>query len=314
LPLRETGRKGSTQAEVILRASASENAMKEIYRKQQDRSMRVVVFFSGGASSLQAMLKDPNRDGLYEIVAAFTNVDECGGIEIARHSNIPVLCRNFWSFCRDKGIDPRDLQQRSAYYEMVVSDLASYEPDLVCLSGFTGPGSIIVDPFLTEYENRILNVHPADLSILAPQDDLTGPRKLYVGGLLPEHVAALVAENALERRYKGEDAVYDAVVSGESYTRSSVHIASRDFDEGPLLVQSRQFPVRTEWVQRKIQQRNFRAIRRYADELQETMKVEGDGPAYLKTLELVSLGNVAVEGNTIFLNGDKLPYRGLGLD
>lgn len=276
--------------------------------------MRVAVFFSGGASSMQAMLKDPNHESLYEIVVGFTNKAECAGIEIAKNVGIPVLRKEFIKFCREKGIDPKDLQQRAAYYEAVLEDLQPYKPDLVCLSGFTGPGSIVVEPLLTEYADRILNVHPADLAILASKQGAEfGVRRLYAGNLRPEQVAILTAENNLERRYKGEDAVYDAVVSAEHYTRSSVHIARKEFDEGPIIVQSKKFPVPRKWVDRKIGQRDFRAIRKYADELQEKMKWEGDGPAFLKTLELASLGKVEIEGNTVYLEGEAFPYRGLGL-
>lgn len=289
--------------------------MSQIYNKQETRKMRVAVFFSGGASSMQAMLKDPNHGVLYEIAAAFTNKDDCPGVGIAREAGIPLVRRNFRKFCEEKGIDSRDLQQRSTYYEAVIRDLAPYSPDIVCLSGFTGAGSIIVDPFLSEYADRILNVHPADLAILASRECAgCSVRRLYAGNLPSEQVQFLMADNRLERKYKGEDAVYDAVISGEEYTRSSVHIAREEFDEGPLLVQSKKFPAKKEWIEEKIRQRNFRPIRKYADELQETMKWHGDGPAYLKALQLISQGKVAVEESTVYVEGEKLPYRGLTPD
>lgn len=289
--------------------------MKPIYQKEKGSKMNVAVFFSGGASSMQAMLKDPNHGVLYEVVVGFANREECAGIEVAGAAGIPVVRRDFRRFCEERGIDPKNHGQRARYYEEVIAELEPYAVDLVCLSGFTGPGSIIVEPFLTEYADRILNVHPADLSILASKGGTESDvRRLYAGDLSPEQVALVVAKNNLERRYKGEDAVYDAVISGESYTRSSVHIAREEFDEGPLLVQSKRFPVRKEWVERKIREKNFRAVRKYADELQEAMKWEGDGPAYLKALGLVSEGRLAVEGNTIYVDGQALPYGGLGLD
>ena len=277
--------------------------------------MRAAVFFSGGASSMQAMLKDPNHGKLYEIAAAFTNKDECAGIQIAQKAGIPVVRREFKKFCEERRIDPKDLQKRAVFYEAVVKDLEPFKPDLICLSGYTGPGSIIVEPLLGAYSDRILNVHPADLAILASKEGAERQvRRLYAGGLSPDQVVLLVAENNLERRYKGEDAVCDAVISGEEYTRSSVHIARQEFDEGPLLVQSKKFPVKRDWVEKKLEQRNFRPIRQYADELQETMKWEGDGPAYLKALELASQGKIAVQGSTVFLDANPLPYSGLQLD
>lgn len=288
--------------------------MSTIYRNEEGRKMRVAVFFSGGASSMQAMLKDPNHGGLYEIVAGFTNKEDCAGVSIAREAGIPVVQRNFKKFCQQKGIDPKDFGQRAVYYEAVIEDLKPYEPDVICLSGFTGPGSIIVEPLLTEYADRTLNVHPADLAVLASKEDADfNVERLYAGNLSTDQANMLVADNNLERRYKGEDAVYDAVISGEEYTRSSVHIARKEFDEGPLLVQSKKFPVKKDWVRRRAHQKNFRSIRKYADELQETMKWEGDGPAYLKALELISQGKIAIEGNSVSVEGEVLPYGGLGL-
>jgi len=289
--------------------------MKLIYEKQPKRTMRVAVFFSGSASSMQAMLNDPNHGALYKVVVGFTNKDECAGISVAGDAGIPVIRRSFKTFCQEKGIDPKDFAQRPVYYEAVVQDLEAYKPDLICLSGFTGPGSIIVDPLLSEYADRILNVHPADLAMLASKESHSFPiSRLYAGNLSPSQVATLASDNSLERRYKGEDAVYDAIISGEECTRSSVHIARREFDEGPVLVQSKRFPVRTEWVRGKVHEKNFRAIRQYADQLQETMKWEGDGPAYLKALELISSGRIAVDGEKVLLDGEPLSYAGLRLD
>lgn len=289
--------------------------MNLIYKEQPKRPMRVAVFFSGSASSMQAMLKDPNHGAPYKVVVAFTNKDECAGISIAEDAGIPVIRRNFKSFCQEKGIDAKDFAQRPVYYEAVLRDLETHNPDLICLSGFTGPGSIIVDPLLTEYADRILNVHPADLAILASRESHPFPiPRLYAGNLSSPQVAILISDNCLERRYKGEDAVYDAIISAEKYTRSSVHIARKEFDEGPLLLQSKQFPVRTEWVRAKVHEKNFRAVRQYADQLQETMKWEGDGPAYLKALELISSGRIAIDGEKVLLDGQPLPYAGLGLD
>lgn len=289
--------------------------MKLIYQKQPKRLMRAAVFFSGSASSMQAMLKDPNHGSLYKVVAGFTNKDDCAGIRLAENAGVPVIRRNFKTFCQEKGIDPKDFAQRAVYYKAVVQDLETHEPDIICLSGFTGPGSIIVDPLLTEYADRILNVHPADLAILASRESRPfAISHLYAGNLSPQQAAVLISDNCLERRYKGEDAVYDAIISGEEHARSSVHIARKEFDEGPLLVQSKRFAIRTEWVQGKVHDRNFRAIRQYADQLQETMKWEGDGPAYLKALELISSGRIAIDGEKVFLDGQPLPYAGLGLD
>lgn len=157
-----------------------------------------------------------------------------------------------------------------------------------------------------EYRNRILNVHPAPLELLS------GPRvdRLDVSGLPPRQVTILAESNRLARKLTGGDAVYDAVAGGEASTRSTIHIVTRDVDQGPILVQSRQFAIDPE--ARHMPEENLRS---YADDLQERMKREGDGPAYLKALELIAKGRLSVDEETVFLDGNyELPYCGFRLD
>ena len=60
--------------------------------------------------------------------------------------------------------------------------------------------------------------------------------------------------------------------------------------------------------------RNFRPLRQKADAVQEQMKWECDGPAFIKGLELAADGRLAIEGNTVLLDGKPLPYKGFQLN
>jgi phosphoribosylglycinamide formyltransferase-1 len=87
---------------------------------------------------------------------------------------------------------------RAAYGERLVKVLRSHGVDLVAMAGF---GTVV--PVLTDaFPGRVLNTHPA---------------------LLPA--------------FKGWHAVRDALAAGVTVTGMTVHIATAEVDEGPILAQ-----------------------------------------------------------------------------
>ncbi len=269
------------------------------------KPMKVAVFFSGGASSFKAMLDDPNYGKLYDVVVGVTNKEDPSGKKLFTDNKIPVIYHplNFKSF---------DVESAKPMYEEVLETISEFSPDLIAMSGFM---RILTYPVIEqgsekgEYTGRALNVHPADLSILSGRD----VKRLYAGQLDWAHAIGLAKKNNLRPKYKGEDAVYDAIISGEDKTRSTVHIATEIFDEGPIVVQSKPFMI-DEKVQRWIKNRNFRPVRDYADNLQEKMKVEGDGPAYVKVMEMTASGDLSLTDGQLFYRGNPLTYHGFRLD
>jgi phosphoribosylglycinamide formyltransferase 1 len=87
---------------------------------------------------------------------------------------------------------------RTAYTERVVDVLKKHEVELVVMAGF---GTIIPDA-VAAFPDRMLNTHPA---------------------LLPA--------------FKGWHAVRDALAAGVKVTGCTVHIATEEVDEGPILAQ-----------------------------------------------------------------------------
>ena len=88
---------------------------------------------------------------------------------------------------------------RDAYAARVVEVLDAHEIDLVAMAGF---GTILSAPAHERYGGRILNTHPA---------------------LLPS--------------FKGWHAVRDALDFGVKVTGCTVHVATLEVDEGPILAQ-----------------------------------------------------------------------------
>ena len=88
---------------------------------------------------------------------------------------------------------------RDAYTAELVAVLAGIEPDLIVMAGF---GTILGAPMYAAHAGRVLNTHPA---------------------LLPS--------------FKGWHAVRDALAAGVKVTGCTVHVATLEVDDGPILAQ-----------------------------------------------------------------------------
>jgi len=282
--------------------------MEFVYKSGNASSlMKVGFFFSGGASSLKAAYQSELHGKKYQIVFAFTDKPQASGIKFCKEVGLPVIVLDYKQFCQQKGLNPKNLKDRPFYFEQVLKQIEPFKADIIGLSGFM---LIVTDPLLSAYKYRIFNIHPFRLDIL------TGPQveRLDVGDLMPEEVEKLTQLNQLQRKYKGEDAVYDGMIAGEPYAQSSLHFATALFDEGPILVMSKKIYFDQEWVKRCLKMRNFRPLRKRADDIQEQMKWECDGPAFVKGLELAAESRLAIEGSTVLLDGKPLPYKGFQLN
>jgi phosphoribosylglycinamide formyltransferase-1 len=89
---------------------------------------------------------------------------------------------------------------RDAYTARVVTTLAGYEVELIAMAGY---GTVLGRAIHDAYPGRILNTHPA---------------------LLPA--------------FKGWHAVAEALAAGVSETGCTVHLATLEVDDGPILAQA----------------------------------------------------------------------------
>jgi len=186
---------------------------RETMRKNK-KTLRVVVLFSGGASSLKYLLEhDPNCGKKYKIVGAFTDTHDAPGASLVKQADIELECLDIRDYFRARNARLNNPEVRKTYFAEVSRKIQRFQADLLILCGFM---RIVVEPLLGEYRNRILNVHPADLT--------------------------LVDENR-KRKYIGSDAVSGAISAGEKFTRSTIHFVTEDVDGGPIVTISDPLPV-----------------------------------------------------------------------
>jgi phosphoribosylglycinamide formyltransferase-1 len=151
--------------------------------------IRVVVLASGSGTLLQAVLDAAKRPGFpVEVAAVGADRDGIEALARAERGGVP----HFVVRLRDHG-------DRTAWDEALTEAVAAYRPDLVVSAGFM---KILGAHFLTRFENRVINTHPA---------------------LLPA--------------FPGMHAVADALELGVKVTGSTVHFADAGVDTGPIIAQ-----------------------------------------------------------------------------
>lgn len=172
-----------------------------IYEPRKDGKMRIMVLFSGGASAVPFMV---GGEG-YEVVGAISSDKNASGIKRFEKLGISVEVADIRDFYGSKPIT--DMKVREAYDEKLISIIEGrkWKPDIIACSGYM---YILTKKFLRRF--RVLNVHPADLTIRE-------------GG---------------RRKYTGAHAVEDQMRAGEKVTRSTVHMMDEEPDHGPVLVVS----------------------------------------------------------------------------
>jgi folate-dependent phosphoribosylglycinamide formyltransferase PurN len=251
--------------------------------------MRVAGLMSGSGTNLVKVIERSleGKGADYEVVVIVTDTPESRAEEISDKYGIPMVCSDIKAFYRSKGHETRkDISLRPEYDAKIVEELKPFNVDLIVLAGYM---SIITEPLLDEFDARLINVHPADLSI--------------------------VKEG--RRIFTGAHAVRDSILYGCRELRSSTHIVRREVDCGEILLISDPVPVHLpectslEALKKK---ENRKLLNTIANEHQEKLKCEGDWVVLPKTLEWISRGRfgIAEDGN-VTLDGKPVP-DGVRLD
>jgi folate-dependent phosphoribosylglycinamide formyltransferase PurN len=302
--------------------------------------MNIVVWGSGSCSTIEAIVQNQKqldstgKGSPYRVAALVTDNQDSKAHVIAAREGIPIIYNDLSLFMALNGLDPSNKKQRksemmrTAYdartAEMLLysSEQHGFRIDLNCLAGYMLK---IYPPITRRFPGRIMNSHPADLSI--------------------------VDENG-RRKYTGDNAVLEAIVAGEKETRTSIHIVRDEVDNGEILVQSSPLKVpekalifmaefaelapeefRKNLLERYYESRktkkglrNFSPadLRRHiamsmtAPTYQELQKIRCDYPAYIFAIEETARGNFALEhsGNErmdVFYRSEKMPPCGVRL-
>jgi folate-dependent phosphoribosylglycinamide formyltransferase PurN len=176
--------------------------------------LRVGVFCSHRAPGLDHLLdKDPNRGILYDISCCLTSEDVFEEQGLAAAHGVPVITHPIRAFCKAAGSGLSDPVGRQAYDAVTVERVSAYELDLIVLASYL---YVITEPLLDVFRHRIVNVHHSDLT---------------------------VRDGAGRARFPGLRAVRDAIAAGSGETRATVHLVTRELDQGPPILRSWAFPV-----------------------------------------------------------------------
>lgn len=174
--------------------------------------MRIAVFVSGGGTNLQALIDAKDQGRLQEVSfeLVVSSNESAYALTRAIKAGIPtaVLKRKVYSDIR-------------AYDLALIDLLEPYKIDLIVFAGFL---SKVGEQFISQYDNRIINIHPS----LLPDFGGSG---FY--GIRPHEA---VIQNKLKE-------------SG-----ATVHLVTKEYDEGPILRQKR-VPVLPEDTAKDLQER-----------------------------------------------------------
>ena len=106
--------------------------------------MKIAVFVSGRGSNLKAILINPDLKNLVQVVAVISDKLDCGAFEIAKEFGIKTFTT---------GIGEGKISN-----DEITSELKKLGCELIVLAGYL---KLIPDNLIDNFENRIINIHPA---------------------------------------------------------------------------------------------------------------------------------------------------------
>jgi folate-dependent phosphoribosylglycinamide formyltransferase PurN len=242
------------------------------------KPMRIACFMSGSGTNVTKILENQLRKAEncpYKVVLIFTDVfdpsnQRCRAQSIASTHHINYEHNDIAEFYRSQGRGNRkDISLRPEYDKITAETIEKYDLDLIALCGYM---SIVTRPLIERYNDRIVNVHPADLSVR--QGD--------------------------RRKYTGLNAVRDAILSGEKKLYSTTHIVREKVDYGEILMRSKAIEVILPegiTLNKLRDPQNAHILKKIASDHQDRLKEQGDWVIYPKTLEMIGEGRYAVDGH-----------------
>ena len=255
--------------------------------EQMGRPMRVAAFMSGSGTNIIKLLELENKlnreegSSPFSVIFIFTDRSDgsCLGEQIANENGIPYISYDIRTFHRRRGAkrtmsSPDGFSLRKEFDKIANRLVHTFEIDVNALGGYMS--YITLD--------RCINVHPADLSLTTS------------GG---------------KRRYVGDHAVLDAILSGEKTLCSSTIWTDQGVDTGPLLMISEPLNVDLPDSLESLAKDRGR-LTKIVEEFQERLKREGDWKIFPRTVELIARGRLALDKeNRVYVDGQPMPdgYR-----
>ena len=240
--------------------------------------LRVVGLMSGSGTNLRRILERQRAiekaegKSPFEMVIIFSNDARSKAPEIGRDFAVPVLTHDMRAWYDRRNADRRDLKLRAKFDRETIRMLNPFKPKLAAFGGYM---AVATAPLLKTFIG--INVHPADLSI-------------KVGN---------------HRKYTGDHAVLDAILTGDKTIASSTHIVEAQVDMGRLLMISVPLPVN---LPPGADMSDKEKAKQIADEHQERLKEKGDWVIFPKTIEDIARGKYAQDENgALYYDGKPIP-------
>ena len=150
----------------------------------------LIIFASGTGTNADAIIQYFKGNGKAKVALIVSNKADAGVLDIARREEIPFLI-----------IDKKTFNET-----LLVEQIADYKPSLIVLAGFLWK---IPRALITQYPDRIINIHPA---------------------LLPGYGG--------KGMYGAR--VHDAVIAaGDKESGISIHYVNEVYDDGGIILQAR---------------------------------------------------------------------------
>ncbi len=270
----------------------------KIYTPRNGKKMHCVAFASGSGTNFEQAVLESKVAGSFLVDLLITDKKKSKGVGIgaitrAKKYDIPIITVDGFKSCGSwqeakrtpKGI--ADYEKRSLEFNYALlkeiqtfENEAGIEFDLAILAGYM---RLFKGPLLRRFNNKAINVHPADLTILNPDGT---------------------------RKYTGDDAVYDALKWGEKETNSSIILVDAQTDAGAILVSGPLVDLDVKL--------HGNATKKKALQHQNKQKELSDWPALRFALEGIANGNFALhkkkfhpDGNPyVVYNRVEMPYDG----
>ncbi|MBI2142236.1 hypothetical protein HYU15_01950 [Candidatus Woesearchaeota archaeon] len=246
--------------------------------KGMSRPLRIAAFMSGSGTNLRRIIELQKRlnDALFQVVVIFTDTkdeEKCSAGKIAEEYNIPLIVNDIMDYYRAKGhATKKDMRIREEYDAETATAIAKHDVDLVALCGYM---SIVTFPVYSRF--LTLNVHPADLTKL----DSSG-RRVYAGCM-------------------GAGCIRQAIISGDSEVRSTVHVVNGELDGGPVVALSP--PLKVEFG---IDGHSSEELSEAAEAYQDLLKEKGDWVVYPETIRMIAEGRMRIEKGNVYVDGKKV--------
>ena len=252
-----------------------------------NRLMNVALFISGSGTNARKIIeRSLLSDSRYKVILIFTDIRDsrtkkngdkrCKAKDIADEYGISYEVVDIRDFYKERGLKRTDLTIRPDFDKLVIQKIDGYSVDIIALAGYM---SITTKPLLDRYSGRILNVHPADLSIM----------------------------DGDERKYVGIHTVRDAILAGEIELRATTHIVREKVDHGEILVISEPVPViLPSGVLIKDLLEDKKLMKKVVDEHQSQLKERGDWIIFPMSIQMIAEGRFAIDRERVYLDGVRL--------